>query len=208
MKKLVAKIKNNKILKFVYGFIKTIIMIILVLILAVILIQRVTNNKLSLGGYRIYTVVTRSMEPRYKVGDILVSKEIASKDIRIGDNAVYLGKEADFKDKIVTHEVIKIAKDEKTGKINFVTKGINNTIEDPEISEDQIYGIVTYKTVFLSFISRIMTSPIGCFIIFGLVTLFASIQIVINIFSDDDEDDEDGNQESKDDKSEKEVEIL
>lgn len=207
MKKLITKIKENKVLKITYNFIKTIVMIVLVLVLAVILIQRVTNNKLSLGGYRIYTVVTRSMEPKYKVGDILISKEKNPQDIEIGDNVVYLGKEADFKNKIVTHKVIKINKDETTGKINFTTKGINNIVEDPEINEDQIYGVVTYKTVFLSYISRIMTSTVGCFIIFTIVTLFVSIQVVINIFSDD-EDDEDGNQESKDDEIEKEVEIL
>jgi len=207
MKELVTKIKNNKTLKFIYGFIKTIVMIILILVLAVIIIQRVTNNKLSLGGYRIYTVVTRSMEPEYKVGDILISKEIKSKNIEIGDNVVYLGKEADFKDKIVTHQVIKINKDKETGKINFITKGVNNIVEDPEISEEQIYGKVIYKTLFLSFISRIMTSTIGCFVIFGIVTLIVSIQIVINIFRDD-EDDEDENQESKDSKTEDEVEIL
>lgn len=207
MKKLVMKIKNNRVLKFAYGFIRTIVMIILLVVLAVIIIQRVTDNKISLGGYRVYTVVTRSMEPEYKVGDILISKEVDPSEIKVGDNVVYLGKKDEFKDKIVTHEVIKITKDKETGKLNFITKGINNIIEDPEINEDQLYGVVAYKTIFLSFISRIMTSMVGCFIIFAIVTLFVSIQIVINIFFDD-EDDENDDQESKGDETKEEIEEL
>lgn len=207
MKKLVTKIKNNKFLKITYGIIKTIVMIILLLVLAVIVIQRVTNNKLSLGGYRVYTVITQSMYPEYKVGDILISKEVAPSEIKVGDNVVYLGEKDDFKDKIVTHKVLRINKDEETGKLIFTTKGVNNIIEDPEIDEDQLYGVVAYKTIFLSFISRIMTSMVGCFVIFAIATLFISIQIVINIFFDD-EDDEDEDQGSKGDETKEEIEEL
>lgn len=207
MKKIVNKIKNNKILSFLYKTIKFIVTFVLLIVLAVIIIQRVSDNKISLGGYRVYTVVTQSMFPEYRVGDILISKEVNPNGIKVGDNVVYLGKKDDFKDKIVTHKVLSINEDEKTGKLNFVTKGINNIIEDPEISEEQIYGVVAYKTIFLSFISRIMTSMVGTFVLFAIVTLFVSVQIVINIFFDD-EDDEDDNQESKGDKTKEQIEEI
>lgn len=206
MKKLVSKIRNNKCLNFIYGVIRIIVMLVLFLILAVIVIQRVTDNKLSLGGYRVYTVVTQSMYPEYKVGDILISKEVDPNDIKVGDNVVYLGKQDDFKDKIVTHEVLRISEDKETGKLNFVTKGLNNIIEDPEISEDQLYGVVVYKTIFLSFISRIMTNMVGFFALFVIATLFISIQIVMNIFFDDEDDDDD--QQSKGNEAKEEIEEL
>lgn len=209
MKELVTKIKNNKPLKIIYSIFRCIITILLLLVLAVIIIQRVTDNKLSVGGYRIYTVITQSMYPEYKVGDILISKEVIPSEVKVGDNVVYLGEKDDFKDKIVTHKVISINKDETTGKFNFITKGLNNIIEDPEIDEDQLYGVVVHKTIFLSFISRIMTNMVGCFVIFALATLFISIQIVVNIFFDeDDEDDEEDNGQSKGEETKEEIEEL
>ena len=209
MKNLINKIKNNKAFKITYGIIKAIVTVILLVVLAVIIIQRVSNNEISVGGYRIYTVITPSMYPEYRVGDILVSKETEPEEVKVGDNVVYLGEEDDFKDKIVTHKVISIRKDKETGKINFITKGLNNIIEDPEIDEDQLYGVVVYKTLFLSFISRIMTSMVGCFAIFAIVMLVVSVQIVINIFFDgDDEDDEEDNGKPQGDNSEEELEEI
>ena len=108
MKKLVSKLRNNKPLKIIYNLLKGIVTIILLLALAVIIIQRVTNNELALGGYRIYTVVTPSMTPEYKIGDILISKEVDPNEIKIGDDVVYLGKEGDFEEKIVTHGVFSL----------------------------------------------------------------------------------------------------
>lgn len=205
MKNLVNKIRNNKILSLIYSIAKAIVTVILLIVLGVIVIQRVTNNELSFGGYRIYTVVTQSMFPEYRVGDILVSKEVKSSDIKIGDDVVYLGEKDDFKDKIVTHRVVSVRKDIETNKLIFTTKGLNNIIEDPEIDEYQLYGKVVYKTVFFSFISRIMTNMVGCFVLFAIATLIISIQIVINIFYDDEDDDDD--QQSKNDDT-KEIETL
>lgn len=209
MKKVISKIKDNKVFKVSYGIIKFIVTLVLLVVLAIIVIQRVSNNEVSLGGYRIYTVVTQSMYPEYQVGDILISKETKPNEIKVGDNVVYLGEVDDFKDKIVTHKVINIKEDDETGKLNFTTKGLNNIIEDPEIGEDQIYGVVVYKTIFLSFISRIMTSMVGCFAIFAIVTLVISVQVVINIFFDeDDEDDEEDNGQSGNNKTEEEIEEI
>lgn len=205
MKNLVNKIRNNKILSLIYSIAKAIVTVILLIVLSVIVIQRVTNNELSFGGYRIYTVVTQSMFPEYRVGDILVSKEVKPSDIKIGDDVVYLGEKDDFKDKIVTHRVVSVRKDIETNKLIFTTKGLNNIIEDPEIDEYQLYGKVVYKTVFFSFISRIMTNMVGCFVLFAIATLIISIQIVINIFYDDEDDDDD--QQSKNDDT-KEIETL
>ena len=46
-----------------------------VLILIVVLFQRFTNNNASIGGIRVFNIVTESMLPEYKVGDILRAAE-------------------------------------------------------------------------------------------------------------------------------------
>ena len=44
----------------------------LLVILLVVVLQKFTNNKIALGNIYIFQVATGSMEPVYKVGDIIV----------------------------------------------------------------------------------------------------------------------------------------
>ena len=73
MKQFIKKIKENKVINIISKIIKTIIYIILIGLLFVILVQKVSRNNLSLGGIKIFTVVTGSMKPEYVEGDMLVS---------------------------------------------------------------------------------------------------------------------------------------
>ena len=153
---MINKIKNNKFLKFIASLIKIVISILIILVVAVILVQRVTNNKFNLGGYGLYTVVTTSMVPKYNVGDMILAKQVDTNTIKIGDDVVYLGEVDSYKDKIVTHQVINI--EETTEGRIFHTKGIANPLEDPEVHDRQIYGVVVGKSVILSFLSGLINS--------------------------------------------------
>lgn len=188
MKKVISKIKNNKFLSILVNVLKAIAVVLLVMILFIIVVQKVSNNKLSIFGYRVYNVISGSMMPEYNIGDILISHEKEAKDIKVGDNIVYMGEKADFKGKIVSHRVIE--KKEVDGKYKFITKGINNAIEDPEIDDDQILGVVVYRPIILSFIGSIMSSIVGYFIICIAVIVIISIQIVKTIREKDEEDDD------------------
>ena len=55
---VINKIKNNKVLKIITKVIRAIITFFIILIISIIFIQRVSNNKLNLGGFSIYTIVT------------------------------------------------------------------------------------------------------------------------------------------------------
>lgn len=188
MKKVINKIKSNKFLSILVNVLKAIAVVLLVMILFIIIVQKVSNNKLSIFGYRVYNVISGSMMPEYNIGDILISNEKEAKDIKVGDNIVYMGEKADFKGKIVSHRVIE--KKEVDGKYKFITKGINNAIEDPEISADQILGVIVYRPVILSFIGSIMASIVGYFVICIAVIVIISIQIVKTIMEKDEEDDD------------------
>lgn len=150
---MLKKLKENKALKIIGNILYTISFILVLLILIVVLIQRFSDNNVAIAGIRIFNVATGSMEPKYNVGDVLISKEVDPSEIEIGDDITYEGEKGSFDGKIVTHQVIE--KKEENGKYTFVTKGIANNEADPEISENQVYGKVIYKSVILSFISNI-----------------------------------------------------
>ncbi len=151
-----------KIIKGIWAVIRAILSVLLVILLAIVLTQRLTNNKNAVLGFRIFTVVTESMVPQFEVGDAIFTKQIQPSEIKVGDDVTYIGTEGSFKDKIVTHKVIKAEKNEE-GKYIFVTKGIANEKEDPEINETQIYGKVLYKIRSISYINRVIGNLYGMY---------------------------------------------
>lgn len=165
-----SKVLDNKFIKFLIKFIKVVVWIFVLLVIFVILVQRIFNNQVSIGSYRMFTVVTGSMEPVYNVGDVVISKEVDPSTIKKGDDVVYLGEKDDFKDKIVTHRVIKIEK--KEGDYYFTTKGVANEYSDPVISSDQIYGKVVYRPVVLSFLSGILNTRLGFYLLIFVPVAF------------------------------------
>ena len=165
--------KNNKVLKYIFKAIQILVYVVLALFVFVVVLQRFSDNKISFFNYRMFTVISESMAPKYKVGDILVSKEVNPSKIKVGDVISYKGTSGSFQGKIITHQVTEINKN-SSGKYVFHAKGLANIIEDPLVYEDQLYGVVVYKTKILSLIYKIIATPVG-FILFVLIPITVTI---------------------------------
>lgn len=170
--------KSNKKRKLIKRVLDIIIAIFVILFLLVVCLQRFSGNKISFFNYRLFVVASGSMEPKYKIGDVLISKESEASKIKVGDTISYLGQRGDIKDKVITHQVISIEKD-ADGKYLFHTKGISNIIEDPIVYENQVYGIVKHKLVLLSMAYKAIGTPIGLFILIVLPIMYIIISEVI-----------------------------
>ena len=164
------KLRENKIFKIIKGIVNILLLIFCLLFVLVVCLQRFSNNELSFFDYRLFTVVTGSMEPRYMVGDVLIAKKVAAEDIKVGDSISYLGKKGSFNGKIITHEVVEIEKD-AAGKYIYHTKGLTNIVEDPIVEYSQVYGKIVRKSAILSFIYMIVGSKYGIFL-FIIIPLF------------------------------------
>ena len=163
-----------------YKIARSILYAFVALLLVVIVVQRVSNNNLSIGGFRVFMIVSESMKGEYDIGDILVSKKVSEDKINVGDNVTYLGEEKELKGLIITHKVVKMLEDDDG--VKFITKGLANEVEDPSIRYDQIYGKVVYKTFVLSFIAKLMNNKLTYYILFTLIALIMSIEITSAIF--------------------------
>lgn len=166
----------KKILKIIGNILYAIVFVFVLLLLIIAILQRTTNNEITIGGYRIFVVATGSMEPVYKVGDVLISKEIPANEIKVDDDIVYIGKESNFKDKIVTHRVVYIENENENYKI--ITKGIANTAEDPEITQNEVLGKIIYKFKSLTLLQKAFANNyVFYFLIFVPITLMIFKQI-------------------------------
>ena len=161
----------KKILEIIKKIVDVVLTIFVILFVSMICLQRFSNNEISIFKYRIFTVVSGSMEPEYNIGEVLISKEIDPKDIKVGDDVSYLGNTGTFKDKVVTHRVIEIETD-VDGKLAFHTKGLANLVEDPVVYENQIYGVVVKEAKVLSFVYKFVGTPTGMFIFIVIPILY------------------------------------
>ena len=162
---MIEKLRDNKILNTFGLVLKGIFSVALGLFVFMVCLQRFTNNRISLSNFRLFTVMSGSMEPKYNIGDVLVAVETKPEDVKVGDAVSYLGTKRDLKDKVITHEVIEIEQD-SDGKYLFHTKGIckDCIVEDPIVKQDALYGVVKYRLAILSFIYKLVGKPVGLFL--------------------------------------------
>ena len=102
----------------------TILTILTVLIIAVF-------STPYLFGFRVFAVVSGSMEPVYHVGALIFTEQVTPEEIHTGDCITYT-----YGSNTVTHRVIRV--DRKHG--DFITQGdANSTVDDP-VSFSRLVG--------------------------------------------------------------------
>jgi len=165
------KEKGKKITKVLLTIFRVIVGIVLAAFILVVCLQRFSDNKISFFNYRMFTVVSESMTPKYNIGDVLISKEVEPSKVKENDVISYLGTHGGFSDKVITHRVVGVLQDEN-GKYLYRTKGDANIVEDPIVSEDQLYGVVVYRSMILSLVYRIVGTKIGFYLFIIIPILF------------------------------------
>lgn len=178
--------KFKRIFRIIKGIINTLIVLVVLAFVLLVCLQRFSNNKISFLNYRIFTVVTGSMEPKYKIGDVLIAKEKDPSEIKVGDAISYLAQKGEIKNNVVTHEVVNITKNEN-GEYLFHSKGLVNLVEDPVVHEDQLYGVVVYKTKLLSYVRKIISTDIGMLLLIIIPILYIIVSEMIAILIEKEE---------------------
>ena len=173
------KLLDNKIFKILTTIIKVAFLFVIIAYLAFILVQKIGDNK-SIGGYRIFTILTGSMKGVYDINDVVLVKEVDKKTLKVGDDIAYLGKKDSYKGKIVTHRIINI--ENKNNQMIIHTKGVSNILEDPVITNNKIYGKVESKLTFISLINKTIKNKYGFFfLIFVPLVLVIFLEIADTI---------------------------
>ncbi|MBR0157357.1 MAG: signal peptidase I [Clostridia bacterium] len=132
---------------------------------------RIENKVVSVGtdAENPVYIVERPAPDHIETGDLIFSKKIDAKELKVGDIISYMeGQSA------VTHRIVRINEvDEKTGKRSFVTKGdFNNGVDtgDP-IQEDALIGIFKARVPALGDFIYFLQKPVGMAIFIGVPVL-------------------------------------
>lgn len=143
-------------------------------------VQKSSDNKNSIGGIKIFTVITGSMIPVYEIGDIIIVKEVLPEEIEVGDDIVYKGEKGSYNNKTITHRVISIQKKED-GNYKIITKGVANSAQDPEINQTQLRGKVIGKVSIISFILKVITNIYVWMFMPVVILIYINIKRIIKM---------------------------
>lgn len=162
----------KKIIKIVSKILYQLLIIMCLILTIIIVMQKVTNSNRTILGYRIFRVITGSMEPEYDIGQVVICKEVEPNEINVGNDIVYLGTYGEYSGKIIMHEVVGIDQDENGNNVNFHAKGLHSaSVEDPQIKANQIFGVVKFKSGILTLMYNLATSIYSSFIIITILVL-------------------------------------
>lgn len=156
----------QKTLKKIWNIVSTVLVALVVLCAVFLMGSR-------LMGYRVYTVISGSMEPELSVGDLLYVKPVDPSTIKVGDDVTFVLNE----DLVVaTHRVIAVDAETK----HLYTKGIANDIEDAPVHFNNVLGIVDFSIPLLGYVSDFIQNPPGMYI-----TIAAGAVLIILVFLPD-----------------------
>ncbi len=129
--------------------------------------------------YRVYTVLSGSMEPTIPVGAQVVVLKVSADEIRVGDIITF--DRPSNPGVLVTHRVITVEPDGKGGT-QWITKGDHNSVPDSWRIPATGYGYrYAFHVPYVGYVFAMLQSPLGriCFILAPALLLAA---VVVNDF--------------------------
>ena len=139
--------------------------VLFVILIFFILLNILSMNNKSLFGFRIYRVISGSMQPALQIGDVIIIKKAnnyVEKDIITYDNGLTT----------ITHRIKSINGDE------IITEGDANDAPDKPITKDRILGKYFFRISTFSVFSIMLTGK-TIYLIMVLV-LFAILLFAIS----------------------------
>lgn len=124
----------------ILGIVLCVILIPMLIINCTLIVKSFVNTEETpdFAGIVPMIVLTDSMYPDIKSGDLIFSKTVDAGEIQVGDVISFYAPQDNY-ETIWTHQVIGISEDD--GVIYFETKGTNNTTADAKpVSEEYLVG--------------------------------------------------------------------
>lgn len=169
----------------------------LIAVLAIVLISfvviRITGGTPEVFGYTVQRIVSGSMEPTLRIGDIILSKSVSDpSEIEVDDIITFQGG-SEFDNKSITHRVLIQPIQNIEGEYTLTTKGDSNETPDREISFSDVKSKFITKIEFLNKFYDFFMSPWGLIIFIAalLIIFFDELLTVVKVITGNYEDDED-----------------
>lgn len=179
---VVVKKKLKLISRIISSTLFVILLFIMIFLLVYVVRVKVLANNNDLGEVKLnfYTILSPSMYPTIKPGDIIVTyKEDAYYK---GDIITFVSSSNISSGKTITHRIYS-EPIEMNGKMQYTTKGDNNpTPDSAPANEDNVLGKVLFKIPKAGYIQQFLLSKIGWVSVILIPCLGVVIYDILKIF--------------------------
>ena len=171
----------NRILKIISSAIFVILVILIILILIYIVRVKFLANNDKLGDVKInfYTILTQSMYPTIKAGDVVITYQNDGNKYNSGDVVTFISEKNGGI--TITHRITDVMA--VNGSYSYKTKGDNNNSADSEIiASDKALGKVVVKIPKAGYIQQFLVSKAGFIVAVLLPCLAIVIYDILKLF--------------------------
>ena len=154
----------KSIIHRILKIISTAVFIVLVLIIAILLLYIIrvnfmaSNDKLGDVKVNFYTILTQSMYPTIKAGDVVVTYKEDADHYNSGDVVTFISRGNGGI--TVTHRITDVYLN--NGNYSYKTKGDNNNTDDRELVDNSdVLGKVVFKVPKAGYFQQFMVSKTG-----------------------------------------------
>lgn len=168
--------KAKKIYNVASTVVVALIFVFMIVVVAVMLIQKNSGGESKIFGYYMYDVLTDSMSGTIEPGDVIMCKAVEDvNELKDGDIITFKAPNGNYNE---THRIIEIARNEDGSIKYFKTKGDNAKEADRwELKPENVKAKYVKKSVFIGGLRRFMKHWYGyvAVVVIPLCVVFALI---------------------------------
>ena len=170
--------KGNKVFKVFKYVIYSILVIVLLINFTIIIKSKTSKDKVpSVFGYKPFIVLSGSMQPNIKIGDLVFVKSSKVENLNVNDIVAFKTND----NTVTTHRIIDIDTTTK-GERCFITKGDSNNVKDEElVCKNNLEGKMVKRIPKLGKFINFIQQPLGFLIM--MMTIFI-ICLFIYLYED------------------------
>lgn len=169
------KHKKKKLSVSVLKIASEVVSIFLIVFFIIVVFSSVTGkgqNGIGIGPFKIYAIITGSMQPAIKQGDAVLVMSVPKDELHIEDVITFMPGENE--NIMVTHRIVSYGDDEDL----FITRGDANNADDSPVHYNNVVGKVVCIIPLLGVLITIGSTPGGMAL---LIASFVLLMVLIEI---------------------------
>ena len=175
--------KAKKIYNAVSTAIVALIFVFMVVVVAVILVQKSSGGESKIFGYYMYDVLTDSMSGTIEPGDVIMCKAVDDvNSLQVGDIITFKAPNGNYNE---THRIVEIARNDD-GTVNyFKTKGDNaKAVDNWQLNPQNVKAKYVKKSVFVGGLRKFMSNWYGYVVVVVIPLCIVFALIISSVVGD------------------------
>ena len=170
--------KAKKIYNAVSTAIVALIFVFMVVVVAVILVQKSSGGESKIFGYYMYDVLTDSMSGTIEPGDVIMCKAVDDvNSLQVGDIITFKAPNGNYNE---THRIVEIARNDDGTVKYFKTKGDNaKAVDNWQLNPQNVKAKYVKKSVFVGGLRKFMSNWYG-YVVVVVIPLCIVFTLIIS----------------------------